>query len=298
MKHRVSFVRLRNSASLCGAGKCCRQCGIMFLLTICFLRPVLPVRAGEEEPCIPPHLIQTVSEQDIYEGMVGLGMLSCDVLDVEDCAAAYGNVKDCIVRIGMGNAYGSGVIWELKPDCVIIATNAHVLAYWKDLESYVYFPQGYFTDASVLGISGKYDVGFLKVSNDRFTYEQLKRLRYVCAEEAVCTAMEEGDGIFVAGAGEEADSIEFYEGTIADQYRYIEFFEEPMLYGYGFAKEGMSGGGIFDNRGYFIGMLAGGTRFNEIAGVPYGDIKEAYEEIMGRQAYGAGESNQVSGQGK
>ncbi len=298
MKHRVSFVRLRNFVSLCGAGKRCRQWGIIFLLMLCFLWPVLPVRAGEEGPCIPPHLIQTVSEQDIYEGMVGLGMLSCDVLDVEDCAAAYGNVKDCIVRIGMGNAYGSGVIWELKPDCVIIATNAHVLDYWKDLESYVHFPQGYFTDAAVLGISGKYDVGFLKVSNDRFTYEQLKNLRYARAEEAVCAALGEGDSIFVAGAGEETDSIEFYEGTIVDQYRYIEFFEEPMLYGYGFAKEGMSGGGIFDARGYFIGMLAGGTRFNEIAGVPYGDVKEAYEEIMGRQTYGAGESNQISGQGK
>lgn len=280
MKHRVSAVRLRNPAMHCGAGKRCRQCGVILLLICCFLWPFLPVRAKEEEPCIPPHLIQTVSEQDIYEGMVGLGMLSCDVLDVEDCAAAYGNVKDCIVRIGMGNAYGSGVIWELRPDSVIIATNAHVLAYWKELESYVYFSQGYFTDAAVLGISGKYDVGFLEVSNDRFTYGQLERLRYVRAEEAVCEALEEGGGIFVAGAGEETDSIEFYEGTIVDQHRYIEFFEEPMLYGYGFAKEGMSGGGIFDARGYFIGMLAGGTRFNEIAGVPYGDIKEAYEEIM------------------
>lgn len=298
MKNRVSVVRLRNPALLCAAGKRCRQCGIMLLLMLCFLRPVLPVRAKEEEPCIPPHLIQTVSEQDIYEGMIGLGLLSCDVLNVENCAAAYENVKDCIVRIGMGNAYGSGVIWELRPDCVIIATNAHVLAYWKDLESYVYFPQGYFTDAAVLGISGKYDVGFLEVSNDRFTYEQLKKLRYARAEEAVCTTLEEGGGIFVAGAGKETDSIEFYEGTIVDQYRYIEFFEEPMLYGYGFAKEGMSGGGIFDAKGYFIGMLAGGTRFNEIAGVPYGDIKEAYEEIMERQAYGAGESNQISGQGK
>ena len=54
-----------------------------------------------------------------------------------------------------------------------------------------------------------------------------------------------------------------------------------MLYGRGFAKEGMSGGGIFDGYGHFIGLLAGGTWQGEIAGVPSGEVERAYREIAG-----------------
>ena len=52
-----------------------------------------------------------------------------------------------------------------------------------------------------------------------------------------------------------------------------------MLYGHGYARTGMSGGGIFDGYGNLIGMITGGTLRNEIAGVPLNDIVEAYEEI-------------------
>ena len=54
-----------------------------------------------------------------------------------------------------------------------------------------------------------------------------------------------------------------------------------MLYGHGFARAGMSGGGIFDGYGNLIGMVTGGTLQNEIAGVPLTDLMEVYEEIKG-----------------
>ena len=45
---------------------------------------------------LPPHLIQSVTEQDLYEGMVCLGMLECPVLQEADCEKAFENVKDCV----------------------------------------------------------------------------------------------------------------------------------------------------------------------------------------------------------
>lgn len=249
-------------------------------MTLCWLLPVLQVRAAREYD-MPPHLIQTVTEQDVYEGMVSLGMLECPVLDEADCEEAYENVRSCVVRINMGNAYGSGIIWKLTPDRVIIATNRHVLDYWQDLNSFVYFSQGYSLDAHIAGMSEKQDVGFLEIDNRQFTYHELKELKSVCADVCVYERLRQGDEIFCAGSGSETGEILYYEAVVEDTRRYIADFDAYMLYGHGYAREGMSGGGIFDGYGHLIGMITGGTLQNEIAGVPLADIAEAYKNIEG-----------------
>lgn len=252
-------------------------CFILYLLM-----PALQVRAVKEYGyTMPPHLIQTVSGQDIYEGMLALGMLECRVLEDADCGEAFENVKDCVVRINMGNAYGSGLIWELTEDRVIVATNRHVLEYWRDADSYVFFSPGYYMDARILGVSGEQDVGFLEIDNRQFTYSELEKLRYVCADLQVCEHLVQGDEIFFAGSGPEAGEMLFYEAVVEDTHRYIADLGAYMLYGRGYARTGMSGGGIFDGYGHLVGMITGGTAQNEVAGVPLADIVEAYEEAAG-----------------
>ncbi len=227
-----------------------------------------------------PHLIQTVSEADIYEGMLALGFLETPVLKEDDCAKAYENIKACVVRIQMGNAHGSGIIWEMTPEAVIIVTNKHVLEYWKDENSYVYFMQGYYADAWVIGVSEQYDVGFLCVDSRQFSYEQLERFRSARVEEAVYTSLQQGDVMFSVDSGFADEEERYFEATVGDTHKYIEDFGAYMLYGHGFAKEGMSGGGTFDGRGYLIGMTTGGTYYNETASVPLPDMIEAYKAIV------------------
>lgn len=238
-----------------------------------------------------PHLIQTVTERDIFEGMLSLGLLECSVLETNDCEAAYENTKDCIVQIRMRNAYGSGVIWEITPERIIIVTNKHVLDYWEDEISYVYFPQGFFVGAEILAVSEEYDIGFLAADNTEFTYQELEQIRYVHHDTACYQALRTGEDMFCVGAVDVVENEEhslnlrdqaviFYQGSVADTWRYIEEFEEYMLYGYGYAREGMSGGGSFDARGNFIGIISGATMNGETASVPLPIIIEAYEEIQ------------------
>ena len=87
--------------------------------------------------------------------------------------------------------------------------------------------------------------------------------------------------MFLVDSGSETAAAQYYEGTVEDIHRYIEDFDAYMLYGHGFAKAGMSGGGTFDGRGFLIGMTTGGTLLNETAGVPLPDIVAAYEEVSG-----------------
>lgn len=239
-----------------------------------------PAQQVQPEPAQSPHLIQTVTDQDVYEGMLALGLAETPVLEAADCGSAYKNVKSCVVRIQMGNAHGSGVIWKLTPDTVVIATNKHVLEYWKDAESYVYFQQGRYLDAGVLGVSAQYDVGFVAVDRSQFTYEELMRLNSARAAKEIYDGLRQGDAMFSVDAGSETEEARFHEGTVEDIHRYIEDFDAWMLYCHGFAREGMSGGGTFDGRGYLIGMTTGGTLENEVACVPLADIMAAYEEVV------------------
>lgn len=258
-----------------------KGCKISCVILFCCMA-LLPVRqALAKEPSLPPHLIQTVSGQDIYEGMLALGMLDCPILEEADPAAAYENVKNSVVRLDMGSAYGSGVIFRMTSDAVIIATNRHVLEYWNESAGVVWFPQGYFVDAAALGSASECDVGFLRVDGGELGYDALMTLKSVCADEAPFGGGEAQLEGFLVGAVRGEQEPVFHEAVLEKEERYIELFQGEMLYGHGFAREGMSGGGIFDGHGRLLGLLAGGTYQNEIAGVSADRVEEAYREVVG-----------------
>ena len=236
---------------------------------------------SEETP--PPHLIQTVSEQDIYEGLLWLGVLETPVLETGDCDTAYENVKNSVVLLRMENAYGSGVIWEMTPEKVIIASSKHVLEYWDEAASYVRFPQGYTASGHILGISEEYDIGFLAIDNTEFDYPELENMRYIHWDMLAFQNMQAGDTMFYIGAGDDAaeGSGTYYQGIIGDIWLYIEDFEEYMIYGYGYAEPGMSGGGVFDAKGNLIGILTGATADGETASLPLPVMIEAYASLPG-----------------
>lgn len=250
---------------------------IIFFLSWFFL--TIPLKAAE--PSLPPHLIQSVSGEDIFEGMIALDLSHCPVLGEPDPEAACENVRDSVVRIDMGTAYGSGVIFRLTEEGAVIATNRHVLAYWQDESGVIRFPQGYYAGARVLGSSKECDVGFLLVDREEIGLQALSELRSVFAGEGVSSEMRQGQEIFCLGAGREEEETTFQDAVLEDTDRYIETFGGEMLYGHGFAREGMSGGGMFDGCGRLIGLLTGGTYQNEIAGVPVDQVWEAYREITG-----------------
>lgn len=259
-------------------GKTVTFVSVMLVCTAFLLTP-FTVRAAEVDGTrLPPHLVQSVTDADIYEGMLALGMLECPVLPDGNAAEAYEIVKECVVKVNMGNAYGSGVIWDMTPEQVIIATNKHVLEYWNVSNSYIHFLQGYYEKAEVLGVSDKYDVGFLAVSTQEIGYDALRQLKYAARDKQEYEQLKPEDEIFYVGA-QEGDTEGFFLGSIGDMHRYLAEFESDMIYGYGYARTGMSGGGTFDAKGNLIGMISGGTAMSETASVPLTSIEEAYEEI-------------------
>ena len=164
---------------------------------------------------------------------------------------------------------------------MIIATNRHVLEYWREDVGVIWFPQGFYVSAHVLGSTRDCDVGFLKVENSELDIETLLKLRSVPLDGEVYEGLLAGDTALCLGADRTEGEVVYQEAFVGETGMYIDVFGGEMLYLHGFAKEGMSGGGIFDGYGHLIGLLAGGTWQNEVAGVPVNQVLQAYREIAG-----------------
>jgi hypothetical protein len=262
-----------------------------FLLTgiLCSSSVTVHAAAGDREL---PTLVQTVSDLDVYEGMAALGMLRTQPAEHEDMQEAYEKVRESIVRIDMPGAYGSGIVFRLEPERIVIATNGHVLDYWQDDTGIVCFEQGEMAHACLLGRSQEYDVGFLEIPVGELDAELLQTVREIndplrgyeweYLPQKREYLLQPGQSVFYVGAGGQGEQL-CYEGILEDLAFYIPVFGENMLYGSGYICEGMSGGGTFDRRGYFLGMISGGTDRNETASIPAKDICEAYEKLTAQQ---------------
>ena len=251
----------------------------ILLLAVLLLFSGKEGKAAQEES-VYPHLIQTVSDRDISEGLAVLGFAATELTGSEEPEQVYGAVKESVVRLDMGKAYGSGVVWRFTPGYAVIATNAHVLEFWDDRTGVVCFAQGFQKRAQLAGVSAHSDVGFLKIELDSFEDEQLMQLRQVnTGQEAGLPQTRAGERIMQIGAG--ADGTEWIctQGTLEDLAFYIPDLGAEMLYCAAQAKEGMSGGGTFDRYGRYIGMLTGGTDYRETASIPAQVVAEAYEEV-------------------
>ena len=190
---------------------------------------------------------------------------------------AYEKAKAGIVQINMGAYYGSGVIWDLQDENIIIVSNKHLLQNGQN--GLVTFGNGVSTEGIVLGVSDTLDIGFMQVPLLSLEREDWLSLRFADKNLENYELLLPGDEIFVIGSAT-GTGQDYYEGTVGNVSYYFPEFETDMLYGYCEAVQGMSGGGTFDKEGHFIGMLTAGTENGEIASLPLKTMLEEYEKLL------------------
>ena len=145
-----------------------------------------------------------------------------------------------------------GIIWAVTEDNVVIASNRHVLT--GDVEAQVTFADGEQLTAEALGYSAQYDIAFFQIRTGQIPQELLWEIAEVKRplEIAWQERTQSGPAIVQADSEEAA-----YQGTI-HQIQYIPEFGTDMLVTSCYAKAGMSGGGVFDEEGWLLGMITGG----------------------------------------
>lgn len=242
------------------------------------------VMAAEELP----HLIQGTSLEEDYKAGARLEVLVTPRSAVKDVQEAYRNVLCSCVRVKVEGHYGSGSIYKMLEDEIIIVTNRHVLQYWTK-DSYVTFFNGRTAGGTLLGLSEKADLGFIRVPIEGFTYEELLAFRNIRLsqepEEAAASEKSpaqgaEGRAIFMIDMASKWNAPTLTQGELISPSIYLDDFQTQMLYAQGSAVPGMSGGGVFDACGNYLGMITGATLQNEIAAVPAETISIEYEHMI------------------
>lgn len=199
------------------------------------------------------------------------------VLSAADEEQAFANVLCSCVRIQGEGYYGSGNIYQIADEQMIIITNRHVLEHFGK-DSYVTFFDGKCVAGEVLFLSDNYDLGFLAVDKTAFSEEGLAEYCCVSSSSEIYDTLEKNDGIFMVDIATDIYEPQKFSGEIMDSMKYLEDYGQEMLYGDSYAKEGMSGCGVFDVYGNYLATLSGGTSYNEIAAVPLKAIEAEYKK--------------------
>lgn len=177
---------------------------------------------------------------------------------------AYRLARRSVVRVAAGDACGSGIIWEMENERVIIAASRHLLR--KDVAAVITFNEDVTMSAEILGYSQQYDVGFLAIPAAGIPEELLRRLCGVRpmlydaeseADRSAFAAEYTDREIMQLGVDSESGGMGFFQGSITGIH-FVPVFNTHMLETACYAKAGMSGGGVFDRYGRFLGLICGG----------------------------------------
>lgn len=265
----------------------CRLTAGIIIITIVIFTSAGNIYAKENENL--PTLIQATTLEEDYRALAKLELAVTPLLLEEDWERAFENILCSCVRIQTREHYGSGSIYKMKENEIIIVTNRHVLEDFDD-DSHVTFFNGAVGFGEILGTSDLADVGFISISTASFPWEELLVFRNV---RPLDTEREGGGqkGLWQGNGADESirffcpDMANYFEtpvmksGELLPQAVYLEDFGMEMLYGTGSAAPGMSGSGVFDGCGNYLGMLTGATGAGEIAAVPLEVVRREYEEM-------------------
>ncbi|MDE6890698.1 MAG: serine protease [Lachnospiraceae bacterium] len=261
-----------------------RLAAIIVIITTVILMPAGNFY-GKENRKLPP-LIQTTTLEGDYKALAGLELAVTPVLSGEDGERAFENILCSCVRIQTREHYGSGSIYKMLENEMIIVTNRHVLQDF-DKDSYVTFFNGAAGFGEVFYISDRADVGFIRIPTASFPYEELLTFRNIRLrgkeDDEKGKGQEEnlpvsGSEIFCVDMANHFTTPVMKRGELISASVYLDDFGTEMLYGNGSAEPGMSGSGVFDGFGNYLGMLTGATGQGEIAAVPADTVRVEYEK--------------------
>lgn len=181
-------------------------------------------------------------------------------------------LEQATVRIQGEQCQGSGVVWSVEENVLVIVTAAHVVRDNGLLT--VQFAQGDPLESRLRFISDKVDVAFLEVSLEKIEEGEIPWQAALWDREA-CSGLETGQELWIMGSIEEA-ADRTYSGSVTQPWIYLEDFENYMLLGQAYVIPGTSGGGVFTQEGILVGILCGGNDTDQIAVLPWSVMEAAY----------------------
>ncbi|WP_081846768.1 S1 family peptidase [Butyrivibrio sp. AE3004] len=209
------------------------------------------------------------------------------------------NMRPSAIQLQVGKEYGSGNIIQITNDKIYILTARHVVKNWSESDNhYVIFFNGRVADAELVTMNDDFDAAIVSVSTALLNDFDIMNLRSVAINlSATSTFDKEKNQIVIAldsnhriNAKEIQNYSYFGDDTgIGCKYVYGSVINPNIMvaeYGYKMmyvkcdAHGGMSGGGVYDIYGNYMGILVGGTDKGEMVAVRVSDIATMLKDYL------------------
>lgn len=265
------------------------------ILVFLFLIPGLTVNVRANGPAA-----DEIAEGMLYYGDFKMGYLGSDKekdssFSEESLRAAATLIRPSCVQVRVGREVGSGSITAITSDYIEILTAAHVVKGMDGDDAgekkFVIFYNGVVAVPEYAGISDDRDLAVLMVPTKAIEPYDLINLREVTffedadddlsEKDSVVFSLKSGDVVdpdinqkyHIHGTGTDIAESYVY-GTVMKKDVLVTDFGYNMLYVKCDAEHGMSGAGVFDMKGRYVGLLAGGSDNKEMVAVKLSDVMD------------------------
>lgn len=208
-------------------------------------------------------------------------------LDIENPEKAAVLAKATTVRLEVStkeeNWTGTAVVWDQTEDELILLTTAHLIEktdkYLAAVIEENYKNPGIYI-CEVLGLSDELDLGVVSLSKSEIPEEVLEQVCCVRLHQRTYDTIIEGDRCFTIGSS--------LNGTADVEHALVftkagfeeEGIGEELFLFEGACEPGMSGSGVFDGYGHFVGMVIAADEERTLA-IPMSQINAEVGTLTG-----------------
>lgn len=178
-----------------------------------------------------------------------------------------------MVQLEAGRFLGSGVLYSADENTLFIVTASHVMADAGGSVK-ITFVDGWVAESDDFLLWEQTDLAVVRLALEKVPKERLKEYRLVNVDKDACDKLQEADSCIVMGSSSGV-ACEAYEGIVLEPWIYMEDYGHYMIWVKAYGKPGMSGGGLFDLQGHFLGILSGISEDEEWAVVPLDLLPES-----------------------
>lgn len=216
-------------------------------------------------------------------------LLAAVLIALGGCGAEEGTPGDTViqpeksvVRVKAGDTTGSAVLRGVSIDGerTILLTAGHVLENLSTEElPTVIFEDGTERLCDGYVSSDSIDVAVLYISDAKLAKKLQQDGCFTLEDMGRFDNLRDGDNCIAIGGGNSEERA-VCTGEILDNWIYMEDYAQYMIWAEVKIHSGMSGGGLFDSEGYFLGILSGGSEDGQLAAVPLSLILSEFHNSL------------------
>lgn len=174
-------------------------------------------------------------------------------------------ISGAMVQLVSGSAMGSGVIYKETEKEWIVLTAGHVLADVNN--TFVVFENGVGMVCDEIRMAKDSDIAFLQINKEKVPSEVSEKLHSLVIEKIAYDRLKVGDEVKAIGSYHEIGK-DICQGVVKEKMIYAAGIREMVILTEMKCFAGMSGGGVFDQEGQFLGIVCAVDEDEETAVIP------------------------------